>query len=151
MYTLTPRSVFDWDFDVWDAGTLAGVLRMDWLGESGVLERDGRTWVLAREGWRSGAFFLAHGGSRVASAEKPSAFERRFVCELGTETAVWSAEAAFARAFVLERSGCRAGTFRPRGWFTREGTLDLPGDVAFERQLFLAWLALLQWRRAKRR
>jgi hypothetical protein len=149
MFTLAPRSLFSWDFDIARDGARTGSLRIDWFSESGRLELDGRTWLLGREGWMSGAFYVAHGGGRVATAEKPSAFARRFDCALGAERAVWRAESALARAFVLERNGRPAGTLRPDGWATRASTLDLPADLADEVQLFLAWLALLQWRRAQ--
>lgn len=149
MFTLTPRSVFNWDFDVARDGARVGLIASNWASETGRLEFEGRAYVLGREGSWSGAFFVAHGGGRVATAEKPSAFARRFECAFGAERAVWRAESAFGRAFVFERDGRVAGALTPASVFNRVCTLELPADLPGEVQLFLAWLALLQWRRAQ--
>ncbi len=148
MLTAIPKSLFSWDFEIRDGDTLLGQLSSSWFSENGSFESGGITWKLGRESWFHGIFFLKHGERKLAAAEKSSAFYRSFQVTFDHEHFTWQAETALNRAFVLRKGSHVIGSMRPKSMFTREASIELPEELSLERKVFLAWLAILLWRRA---
>ena len=54
---------------------------------------------------------------------------------------------AFQRRFILEHAGLSIGEVRPLGIFTRKAAIDLPDALPVAVRIFIAWLAILLWKR----
>src|ERR1700739_419701 len=97
---LDPKSWFSWNFDVLQDGRPIAEIDISRWRERGVLAVDGMKYDVYRSGFMHGAFILELNGTRVASAEKPSAMVRSFKIECGGRTWKWEGK-IFKRAFVL--------------------------------------------------
>ena len=146
MLELAPQSWFSWNFHVLqDDRTVAEIDISRWR-EKGMLQIDGTNYDVYREGFMRGAFILELNGTRVASAEKPSAMARLFKVESGGRTWQWEGQ-VFRRSFVLEENDRAVGSLAPVAMITRKATAEFPDDVALPVRVFMIWLALLMWKR----
>ena len=120
-----------------------------WFREAGSFSLDGQTFDLGREGWMGGDFFLSIGRRELASADKPSAWHRRFTVRADGTKYVLQARSAFSRKFDLLRGRRKVGSIEPTSIWTRGATADLPAELPLELRVFMIWLALLLWKRAR--
>lgn len=151
MLALRPIQPFSWDCELRDGETVVATLEIPYWGERGTLKAGDKTWQLGREDWFHGRYFLRGPGRTLATAEKPSAFLRSFRVRLGERSYDWEARSPFFRAFDLLESGKVVGSLKPEAPITRDAVVALPEELPIEERAFLAWLALLMWRRQRRR
>ena len=149
MLTAIATSWFNWNFELRDGTELVAALNFAWLGEHGFLSIADREFELGREGWHQGNYFLKENGTLLATAEKPNALFRSFRVKFDHKTYLWEAGTAFARSFQLRDGDRVIGSMRPESVFLRDARIDLPLTLALEHKAFLAWLAVLMWRRQK--
>jgi hypothetical protein len=131
-------------------GTPVGEIDCAILGEKASITIGGAGYRAAREGFMSGAFFLAANDNRLVSAEKPSAFHRRFTVRSGSRTFTLSATAAFGRAYELSENEAHAGSIARQSFFSQKFSAELPDDLPLEVKAFLIWLVILLVRRQRR-
>lgn len=148
MLRAIPRSLFSWDFSVFENDVEVAGLEMNWMRERGMLDIEERKYNLYRQGWLSGLFVLENEGTVLAQAEKPNAFTRRFEVIFGHRKLSLAAQSPFTRAFGVYDGECQIGSIDPDCWFTRKTTIDLPDDIILPVKGFLFWLVVLMWRRA---
>ena len=105
------------------------------------------TYLAYGEGIIRSTFYLDATGGRIAIAEKPSVFRRRFTVYVGLKSYTLKAVSTNSRAFLLVEGGSRIGSIAPNGFFSRKFTADLPDDLAPEIQTFLIWLVIIDQKR----
>lgn len=149
MLKAVPRSIFSWDFDIFDGPDPVGVIDMSWFIEGGKFYLNGHEYRLIKAGIFSREFSLEENGRIIAEAHK-RAIVRSFVVSFGGDHYTLRAEHPVTRRFVVERDGARIGGIVPDHIFTRRCSVDLPNSVPMEVQFFMLWLTLLMWRRAAR-
>ena len=120
-----------------------------WSREAGSFTLDGDTFDVGREGWMSGDYFLERGGTRIARADKPSAWHRRFTVHVQGTKFELTATSAFSRKFVLKKGGRAIGTVEPESCWNRRAIVDLPDELPVEVRVFLVWLVLVMWKRQR--
>jgi hypothetical protein len=145
MLELVPESWFSWNFDVLQDGRTVAEIDISRWRKKGVLQVDGTNYDVYREGFMRGLFILELNGTRVASAEKPSAMARLFNVESGGRTWKWEGQ-VFRRTFVLKENDRTIGSLAPVAMVTRKATAEFPGDVPLPVRVFMIWLALLMWK-----
>jgi hypothetical protein len=104
----------------------------------------GNSYLAHKEKWNSPNFFLDEGETRIALAKKPSWSSKTFHLEHQGRPYTLKAE---SKRFVLSCDQKEVGSIAKTGWFSRNGTADLPDDLPLSINLFLIWLALLMWKR----
>jgi hypothetical protein len=107
---------------------------------------DGSNYDVYREGLMRGAFILELNGTKLATAEKPSALARLFKVEHASRTYTWEGK-VFRRSFLLRENERTVGSITPAAMFTRKATAELPDDLPLPVKIFLVWLALIMWKR----
>ena len=120
-----------------------------WTREAGSFQLVGESYSVGRRSLMGGDFFVEHIGRALATAEKPSAFLRRFVVTVEDETYELAARSAFHRGFVLRRRGQRVGSVEPNSLFSRSARTDLPQQLSLPVQIFMTWLVLVLWKRQR--
>ncbi len=120
-----------------------------WFREAGSFSLDNRTFDLGREGRMGGDFFVSSGGRKLARADKPSAWYRRFSVRVAGTKYVLQARSSFSRKFDLLQGTRRVGSIEPTSIWTRRATADLPEELPLEVRVFLIWLVLVLWRRQR--
>jgi hypothetical protein len=135
------------DYGIVQNGASLGEIHCAWAREQGKITIGDRSYTASREGLTSGAFFLEANGTRLVSADKPSALHRSFTLQVGGKAYMLKAASAFGRTFVLTDGDRDVGSIAPRGLFGRKARADLPDDLALEVKAFLIWLAILMWKR----
>ena len=119
-----------------------------WTREAGSFVLDGATFEVGRAGWANGDFFLSRDGEGLASADKPSAFRRRFVVDVDGESFELAAVSIWARTYELRRGTRRIGDIRRTSWWTNRADVDLPETLPMEVRVFITWLVLVMWKRS---
>lgn len=102
---------------------------------------------MGRDGWLSGDFYVEAPEGRLAAADKPSAFTRRFEIQAGEREFELAAVSPFTRSFELREWGRAVGSVRPVSIWTRSAEADLPENLRMPTRVFLIWLVKVMWRR----
>jgi hypothetical protein len=146
---LVPQGWFSWNFKVLEHGSPVAEIDMSSWGERGELAIAGAMYRTYRERALGGLFILESNGAQVATAEKPSAFQRSFSLAHEGKNYILKAASSFGRKFVLlDGEGNREiGSIRPAGVFTRKATLELPDELPLPVRVFVLWLTLILWKR----
>ena len=150
MLTAVPKNWLFWDYELFDERGLAAALDLSGLPEAGTLSIRGNTYEMGREGLVSGAFFLRYQGQVLASATIPGFLLRSYEVVVSPRAYRLEAVWPIMRRFDLHAGDRIAGTVRPVRVFSSKVSIELPDDIPLETQLFIAWLVLLQWKRAFR-
>jgi hypothetical protein len=146
---LIPQGWFSWNFTVLQQGSPVAEIGMSSWGEKGELAIAGATYKTYRERPLSGLFILELDATQVATAEKPSAFERSFNVVHEGKSYILKAASVLKRQFVLldGASNREIGSIRPAGVFTRKAIVDLPDELPLPVRVFVLWLTLILWKR----
>ncbi|GEM_PF-1070116 len=144
----TPRSLFSWDFSLQSDRGETLSLKLHFFEEGGEFSWEGREYVLSREGWMSGDFYLEQDGRILIRARKESLFERVFTVNLDDREWLLEPRSVLSREFVLREGGEEIASICPLHAFTRSSHLQFPEDLGIPEQLFLFGLAVLMWKRA---
>ena len=148
MIRCLPKGVCSWDFVLDQDGLLAEVSFKLW-SEKGVIERRGRVLDIHKNGLFSGEWSLLHEGQEVATADKASAFQRRFEIKKGLDEWQLRPESALGRSFLILRSNEAIGRIAPMHPFTRRATIEMyVPEYDADLMTFCFWLVVLTWRRA---
>lgn len=148
--TLTARPRFlSWDHDILDGAERVARLDVAWIRERGRIEIRGMTYEIGRRGVVNPVFYLLEEGRTLVEARKPRWYRRRFEIEVGSRHYELAARSVFRRSFDLRFEGDVVGTIAPRGIFTRKIRIDLPDELPIELQVFMTWLVVILWRRAR--
>ena len=150
MLHVRARSVFSNHYEILEGGRVLTTVNIRWFREAGSFRLDGERYSVGRRGLMFGAFFLEGPDAVLATADKPSAFFRRFVVQVGDDVYELAARSAFLRAFDLRLGRRRVGSVEPKSIFTRSARADLPDDLPVPVQVFLTWLVLLLWKRQRK-
>ncbi|HYC77367.1 MAG TPA: hypothetical protein VEI02_07045 [Planctomycetota bacterium] len=148
MTDLVPAGgIFSWAFKLQDGGRDVAVVKPAWFSERAEATADGAPLRFEREGWR-GRFVARGPTGEIASATKRSAWTRDFDVHVGKRVFELRPAGAFSRAFrLLDERGADAGGVRPRGWFGIRSEVTAPPELPPAARAFIAWLAMLMWRR----
>ena len=146
MITSKPISLFSWTFELSDADGYIATIQPSLFREKAQLDVRGELYDVWREGVMHGRFILSYGGREAASAEKPSAFQRRFLIQSGTRRFTLKAESVFGRAFLLMEDDRFIGSVRPRHLFSRRAYVDFPEDIDLSVRVFLFALVLTSFK-----
>ncbi len=101
MLRAEPVRLFSWDYKALRGDLCFASLDVSWFRERGELTIDHDVYDVGRERLFSGAFTLSLGGETLASARKPSAFERRFKTDHDGHAYVLESPSTFVRKMVL--------------------------------------------------
>lgn len=143
------RGLFSTKYEIIDGEAAVGVIAMGFASESAEIEIEGSIYKAYREGFLHGAFlFRSEEAGVLASAEKPSAFERSFRVSFDDQIYTLEAESPIFRKFVLLENNSVVGSISPDGILTAESTIDLPAKFPVHIQAFMFWLVALLWKRA---
>ena len=146
MLKAAPISWFSWNYELSEGGQRVGTISTAWVRERAAMSVRGMTCELYRESmW--GRFLATVNGEIIASADKPSAFHRRFIIQFEDREIESVAESPLGRSFILREHGHDIGAIRPLHVFTRKAMIDLPDDFPIEISVFTFWLVVLMWRR----
>ncbi len=148
MLHVRARSIFSNHYEILEGRRVLTSVNIRWFREAGSFRLEGEDYSVGRRGLMSGNFFLESRAEVLASAEKPSAFFRRFLVAIGDDDYELAARSAFVRAFDLRREGRSVGSVEPTSIFTRSARVDLP-DLPLPVQVFLTWLVLVVWKRQR--
>ena len=96
----------------------------------------------------SGVFYLDMDGSRLASADKPSARKPLFTVRAGGRTFTLKKASMFSRAYIVTEGAAQIGSIAPIGWFWGRCKAEFPDDLDLGAQVFLIWLVIVMTRRA---
>lgn len=149
MLRIEPRSLFSETYGILEGRKERTAVDIRWFKEAGTFDLDRRSYRIGRDGWMSGLFRLEQGRETLATAEKPSAMRRRFVVDVMGHELELMAASPFSRRFELYDDGRLVGFIAPNSWFTRRGAADLPEELPIEVRVFLIWLVLVMWKRAR--
>jgi hypothetical protein len=128
-------------FSVAHNGSMVGQIDRQWSGTGAVLMIGGTTYDAGREGLLSATYYLEANGKRIATAQRPSLFRRRFVVQTGGKTYTLATTSLFALSLVLTENDMQIGAITR--YVTREMKGEFPDAMALELQAFLIWLAML--------
>lgn len=148
MLVAEPETFWNWNYTISRDGQPMARLSLAMFSEKGELEIAGAAYQVSRAGWASGAWSMSQDGFELISAEKPSAFYRRFDVRVGEKAYTLQARSAVGRAFELLDGDRVIGTFEPVGWLSRKMHVNLPDDFSLAVQVFMTWLVIVLWRRA---
>lgn len=149
MLRAIPTGWFSIKYELLENENSIGRIEFAFASESATLEIDNRAYKAYREGFMSGPFLLeSETDGIMASADKPSAFERSFQVTCGGGTYTLEAESALLRKFILIENGSVIGSIYPESVLTTESTIDLPDTLPHHIQGFMFWLVALLWKRA---
>ncbi|HSR43484.1 MAG TPA: hypothetical protein VLL48_14955 [Longimicrobiales bacterium] len=143
-----PTSFFSWDYRVFQGDEEVALVDLAWLRERAWVTVDGEEYRIEREGIARGRWFLRSGDRVLASAEKPSAFRRRFDVTVTDRRFTLEPGAPWSRRFVLRHGARERGFIEPEGLLTRKARIDLPADLSLPVRIFLSFLVLVLWKRA---
>jgi hypothetical protein len=128
-------------------GAPIGKIESDMFWESATITIGGASYSATREGYLSGAFYLAADGHRLVSAEKPSAWKSLFTVQVGGRTYTLRPANDWPPTLVLTEHELKIGRIAWQNAFMRKGKAELPDDLALEVKAFLIWLVILLLRR----
>lgn len=148
MIEAKPKSIFSWDFSIFETEKKIADLDLSWLREKAIFTLGNTEYEIRRDSAIRGSFSLLSGGQIIASAQKTSAFIRRFQIDYSGRTMELSALHIFSRTFCLFDNNLRLGSISPTGWPGRNANIDLPKEISVPVQLFLFCLVVFLWRRA---
>jgi hypothetical protein len=149
MLTAVPKSWFSWDFRILDGEQTVAEIDLSIWGEKGSLTVERTSYQVHREAWMRGAFVLQANGAVLARAEKPSAFQRSFDIQHAGKRYRLRAGSVFGRSFVLLDGTRELGSVFLEQLFSRRACVELPAELPLPLRIFILWLVLLLWRRAK--
>lgn len=149
MLRIEPERWWSEFYRVREDGRYVTKVNIRWTREAGAFQLGSDRFEVGREGWASGKFFVARDGTRIASARKPSAWSRRFEVRAAGRSYELAPRFVLSRTFDLKRAGLAVGSIRPDAWWSRKATAHLPEDLPLEVRVFLVWLVLLMWKRAR--
>jgi len=149
MLNAVPRSVFSWDFEVFDDTGMLAVMDVAWLKEGGSFDYCGKTYKLRKAGVFSTNFSMTEDGHPVAGAEK-TPLRRFFEVESHEKTYALSALHPFTRKFKVVCDGVIVGEIFPYSIFARSCKVDTSEDIPVPLQIFMLWLVILMWRRTRK-
>ncbi len=115
--------------------------------EKGILTIGNTTYEVFRERMRSNRFDLVSNGAQLAHAEKQRILSRTFNIEHAGRTFTMRKQSIFLSRFVLRENDRVIGTVKPKGLFKRSAVTELPDELPLPLVLFVAWIALILWKR----
>lgn len=129
-------------------GAQVGEIECTRLWEGATITLGGTRYTAGREGKMSGVFYLETDGSRLASADKPSARKPLFTVRAGGRTFALKKASMFSRAYIVTEGAVQIGSIAPIGWFWGRCKAEFPDDLEPGVQAFLIWLVIVMTRRA---
>jgi hypothetical protein len=147
MLRLIPKSSFSWRFTAFDESVEVADLDTSTWREKATLTIQGVKYSVYREGLMSGDFILESAEAELARAEKPSVFRRCFVINHAGRLYTLRATSSFTRRLVFLDDSREVGSIASEGFFTRRAIVDLPDEIPLPVKIFIAWLAVILWKR----
>lgn len=147
MIEIFPKNVFSWTYIAQDGEESIGHLAISHIRERGSIQVGSTTYEVYRKRGLTTRFYLESQGVPLAHATKTSTVKRVFAVDLQDCTFHLKAASAFRRSIVLVQDEHVVGSITPVGMFRRRARVDLPEHLALPTRLFLAWLAVLLWKR----
>lgn len=143
--TSTPNSIFSWNSTLNDGKNHAELV-FNWMSEQGSISINRKYYQVNKHGIFSGKWTLSDHSGALVTAEKFSAFTRKFILNGPSGTHTLEAQSMFGRAMSLHGSSSHA-LITPQSIFTRKATIT--GHTPdFETTSFAMWLTLMTWRRS---
>jgi hypothetical protein len=146
---ITPLGLLGWDFRVEGAGRPAMTLELTRFRDRGGFTLAGSAYTVIRAGLVRPAFTLERGGVSVARADARGWLLRGYQVAAGERRVEMKRRGLLAR-YVVEHGRTRLGELRRRGLFTRAAVAQLDERLEPATQLFLVFLALVEWRHQAR-
>lgn len=147
MLRAIPKSIFSWDFDVFEGDRNVAFLDLAVIKENGQIIVDGDEGKIYREGLMSGSYILEIDEGALAMADKPSALYRIFEIQSLGRKFTLKPTGVMSQNFVLFEGEEVVGTISKDNWFSRKCTVDVPSDLPMLVRIFFLYLVVLMWRR----
>ena len=149
--TCSPGSVFSWNYFLEGSGHQA-IWQKNWTSEQGSILIDGEYFTIKKHGVTSGTWTMESDTQVLFTGVKESVFKRSFQIEGSEKVFGLGAVSAFGRSFYLELDGDVVAMISPKHAFTRKAEIEiLDSSVEFPAVVFAFWLAILTWRRKRRK
>jgi len=97
-----------------------------------------------------GPFFIQTNGEKLAAAEKPNIFWRRYAISYDGHEYVYRMTSRMKGSFGLFEKNKEIGTIAREGFFSRTTILKVPDDLPLPVVVLLFWLVLLSRQRRSR-
>ncbi|MEE2939470.1 MAG: hypothetical protein VX460_03695 [Planctomycetota bacterium] len=149
MLHFEPTGIFASSFRVTRGAREKTTLSLGWMRESSAFRHNGKRYTLDRTGWISGDFTLRFDGRRLAGAVKTGVLRSSFEIRCPEGSYVLRAPSILRRSYELIEGGRVIGSVDAAGTFICRGRARLPKELSFETSVFVLWLVVLMWRRAK--
>ena len=141
--------MFSRHLDVRENGRQISRLETAFFREAGSFTIDGVEYQIAREpGWSD--FVLRAGSREMCRARRRSMFRRSFVVAYRGEDVILTPVSPFHRLCQSWLGKTQVGEIRPRGFFSSSAAVALPEEMTRAEQVFIGWLVIVMWRRARR-
>jgi hypothetical protein len=151
MIECRPTNAFSWSFDIEGDGH-RGTVDMRRLREQGSITADGAVYEVRKHGVVSREWSLEQYGQTVATARQTSVFRRTFEVKGAFGTFTLRARRFFGRTFTIETSNQPVAAIKRPRFFSRRATIEVERkETPFAALVFMFWLVLVTWRRARRR
>jgi hypothetical protein len=123
-------------------GAPVGEIDCDRMWQRATITIGNATYSAARQGKMSGAFYLEANGTRLASAERLSAWRGGFTVRAGAATYTLRPASVFGRTFILAENEADIGSIARQSFFGSKSRAELPDNLALEIKAFLIWLVI---------
>lgn len=147
MWSSRRVGLFPWRYRIEDGGSVVGRIDLGHWATGGRIELDGRELTIRRQwqGFSGAKYFLTDAGQPLGVAQATGA--NGFYLARGDEEYRLDRAPLFSRSFELSQRGQPLGRIRA-GFFLRDASIQLDGELAPEFRLFAFWLVAQTWRRA---
>lgn len=150
MFHITPQGwIGSQTYDISEEGIPVAELRLARIRDRTTFTVEGVDYTVRREGLFRQTYLLETAGRTVARATTWFPFARGFEVMAGDRLLSFK-RSLFLRTFTLWHGNLQVGRMRRDAWLQRTATADFPADIALPIQLFLIFLVLVTWRRARR-
>lgn len=150
MLEIVPYAWYSWRFRVFLPDEEITQIEPSWFGERGRFELDSVAYMARRDSVIRGSFVLEKDGHVLARAERTGLLLRSFWVMAGDRRLSLKPVGPLARRFVLLHGDRIVGSVRPKGFFTRAITSDLPEEILLPVRVLIVFLVLVQRRRRAR-
>ena len=147
---ITPLALLAWDFRVEGPEPPATTLELTRFRDRGTFTLAGADYTMIREGVVRPTFRLERGGVTIARAEARGWLLQAYRVTAG-ERRVELKRRGFLPKYVVEQGRARLGEIRRRSVFKRAAVATFDDRIDRPTQIFLVFLALIEWRHQSRR
>ena len=148
---VAPLSAWSWSLRVTADGRELARLELARLRDNASFQLAGIPYTLTRTGVFRGLYSLEERGRTIARAQRRGFIRPSFQVATGDREITLRQRGFFGSTFAVEHNRSHLGTIRRTGLLTRRAQASLDDRIPLPCQVFLIFLAQVQWRAQARR